>query len=85
MPTSEDLQYTIRGISKETDQALREEARRMGVSLNRLVVEKLEAAAHKEQTPKKRNLDFLRGRWIEDREFDAAMEAQRVVDLNLWK
>jgi hypothetical protein len=35
--------------------------------------------------PKKRDLSDLAGTWVEDPEFDAAMEDQRRIDWELWQ
>lgn len=56
-----------------------------GLRLSCLVVEQLVTAAQEGQSRKVRNLDFLRGCWIEDREFDSAIEAQREIDSELWE
>jgi hypothetical protein len=39
-----DIQYTIRGVPRDLDQRLREEARTSGRSINRIVIETLEQA-----------------------------------------
>jgi hypothetical protein len=39
-----DIQYTIRGVPKNLDRRLREEARESGRSINRVVIETLQQA-----------------------------------------
>ncbi len=86
MSSKTSHQYTIRGVPARVDRALREKSRRDGRSLNQLALDALrrfvdvppEPAAH-------RDLDDLVGSWIEDPEFDAALDEQRRIDEELWQ
>ena len=77
------VQYTIRGVPPEVDDALRQKAARRKLSLNQIVVEELTTAAIGVQ----RRADFsdLVGRWTSDPAFDEIMAAQRRIDWDKWK
>jgi hypothetical protein len=79
------IQYTIRGIPREVDQALRIRARERGVSLNRLLVEELASVSGAFGARKVRSLQGIAGRWKEDSEFDRVLAEQRQIDWKLWK
>jgi hypothetical protein len=85
MPTKKQVQYTLRGIPTEVDQALRKKARERRVSLNRLLVDELITASGASTTRRYRSLKQVAGRWKEDPEFDKALEAQRQIDWSLWR
>lgn len=85
MPTTSNIHYTIRGVPKEVDATLRSQAERRGISLNQLLVGGLREISQLEAPREHRSLDFLRGNWREDPEFDAAMAEQRRIDPDLWK
>lgn len=86
-------QYTVRGLSGETERRLAREAKEKGVSLNRAIVSliekeagvgsgKLRAGKHSYK-----DLDHLFGIWTKDDagEFGKNLELQRKVDEGLWK
>jgi hypothetical protein len=77
------VQYTIRGVPAEVDDALRRKAAKRKLSLNQIVVEELTTAAIGVQ----RRADFsdLVGRWTPDPAFDEIMAAQRRIDWDKWK
>ncbi|MGD0617254.1 MAG: hypothetical protein ABSB67_06300 [Bryobacteraceae bacterium] len=77
------VQYTIRGVPPEVDDALRQKAARRKLSLNQIVVDELTTAAIGVQ----RRADFsdLVGRWKSDPAFDQIMAAQRTIDWDKWK
>lgn len=77
------VQYTIRGVPAEVDDALRRKAARRKLSLNQIVVEELTASAIGVQ----RRADFsdLVGRWTSDPAFDEIIAAQRRIDWDKWK
>ena len=80
------MQYTIRGIPKVVDQALRERARREGRSLTEVAIELLAVALGlREQNVKHRDLADVAGSWVEDAETEAALEGQRRIDPELWR
>ena len=80
------IQYTIRGVSKTVDRALRRRVREEQKSLNQVLLESVERGLGLEASPKVfRNLDFIVGTWVEDPEFDAALAEQDVVDEEQWR
>lgn len=83
MKAKKPKQYTIRGVPVEVDRVLRQRARQRRVSLNRLIVDELMAAT----TGRRKYADFsdLVGGWRPNPEFEAALEAQRTIDEELWK
>ncbi len=85
MATSSEVQYTVRGIPREVDQALRRRARQRGVSLNRLLVEELSAAGGGLGDRRYRSLKSLGGRWQDDPEFERILADQRRIDRKLWE
>ena len=83
---TERMQYTIRGIPTEVDQALRKRARSAGKSLNEAAVEALaEGAGIGAVRKKRRNLSDISGTWKADKAVEAALSAQDRVDKSLWK
>ncbi len=80
------MQYTIRGIPRAVDAALRERARASGKSLNAVAIEALaEGVGVIGTLRKRRNLDDIAGTWKADKAFDEAIAAQDQVDEDLWK
>ena len=80
------MQYTIRNVSKRLDKALRAKAKAEGKSLNAAALEALEAALGVAgDRPKRRDIGFLSGTWIEDPEFEKTIKEQRRIDRELWK
>lgn len=77
------IQYTIRGVSREVDRALRQKAARAKKSLNQLILEELTEAT----IGQKPRGDFsdLTGRWVPDPAFDEIIATQRRVDWEKWK
>jgi len=77
------VQYTIRGIPREVDRVLRQEAARRKQSLNRVIVDELTVAA----VGRKQRADFsnLTRGWTPDPAFDEIMAAQRQIDWDKWK
>ena len=77
------VQYTIRGVPREVDLALRRKAAKRKVSLNQMIVEELSEAA----TGAKKRADFsdLVGKWTPDGEFDKILAAGRKIDPRKWK
>jgi hypothetical protein len=85
MTSKTSIQYTIRGVPREVDQALRRRARERRISLNRLLIEELAGASGASGSRRFRSLKGLAGCWQEDPEFDQALEEQRRIDRKLWK
>ena len=77
------IQYTIRGIPREVDRALRQKAARRKQSLNQVILEELTMAAIGD----KRRTDFsdVVGKWTPDPAFDEILASQRRIDRDKWK
>jgi hypothetical protein len=79
------MQYTIRQIPSQVDDALRKKARTEGRSLNEIAVEAITMGAGLAETPIAfHDLDSLIGTWKADPEFDEIIRAQDQVDPHLW-
>jgi hypothetical protein len=79
-------QYAIRGISSRLDKKIREIASNEGKSLNETVLEILKSGAGLSEDPiKYTDLDYLAGSWVNDPEFDKAIEEMDRIDPELWK
>ena len=80
------MQYTIRNVPKALDSMLREKAKNEGKSLNLVVLEAIARALGIPNEPvRQRDLSELAGTWIEDPEFDRAIEDQDRIDESLWR
>jgi hypothetical protein len=77
------IQYTIRGIPREVDRALRQKAARRKRSLNQVILEELTQATVGSRP--KADFSELVGRWIPDPAFDEVISAQRQIDWDKWK
>ena len=78
-------QYTIRSIPEREDARLRETAAQYGSSLNTAAVAALARGLDLDAEPVvHHDLDDLAGSWVQDPEFDKAMEAMDRVDAELW-
>lgn len=84
-------QYTIRGVPREIEKMVEEEAGRTGLSANRAFISLLEKALLPRaagQTIRKRHsdLDGLFGAWSEQEygRFEEILKAQRSIDEDLW-
>ncbi len=79
----ETVQYTIRGVPREVDRALRTKAAQMKISLNQVLVNELTRAT----IGHTRKADFsgLVGQWTPDPEFDDIIASQRQIDWEKWK
>lgn len=79
-------QYTLRGVPPDVDRALRDQARREGRSLNDVAIEALRWGTGLNGAKRvHHDLDHLIGTWVEDPEFDRAIEDQRSIDPELWQ
>ena len=80
------MQYTLRNVPAELDKALRARAQREGKSLNEITLEALcrDAGLSGDQ-PKRRDLSFISGTWIDDPETDKALADQRLIDESIWR
>lgn len=80
------MQYTLRNIPKKLDKALRQHAKQRKKSLNQATVDLLSSAMGVSSEPiRYRDLDFIVGTWVEDPEFDKAIEDMRRIDPEMWK
>jgi hypothetical protein len=79
------IQYTLRGVPRELDRALRARAAATGKSVNRVALEALAEGAG--QALPRRDLSFLVGSMGpgEARQLEAEVRRQRRIDRKLWK
>lgn len=78
-------QYTIRGVPDHIDKAVREKAATYGQSLNTVALEALERGLGlSAEATRYHDLDRLSGSWVEDLEFDRAIEQMDVIDDEKW-
>jgi hypothetical protein len=79
------MQYTLRGVPPAVDRALRDRAKREGISLNQAAVEALVRALGLGDSPvRHRSLGALRGTWHDDPEFERAIAELHRIDESLW-
>jgi len=76
-------QYTVRGLPREVDLALRERAKQRKVSINQVIIDELTKAT----IGTKQFADFsdLVGRWTPDESFDHIIDLQREVNADDWR
>jgi hypothetical protein len=80
------VQYTIRGIPDRLDKKIRDLAAGEGKSLNEAVLDILKSGTGlTEEQINYTDLDHLAGSWINDPEFDKAIEEMDRIDPELWK
>lgn len=80
------VQYTIRGIPERLDKTIRKLAAKDGKSINETVLEALKAGVGlSESSIRYSDLDDLVGSWVNDPEFDRAIQEMHRVDPELWK
>ena len=80
------IQYTIRQIPSQIDEALRQKSKKEGRSLNEVAVEAITlGSGFAETRPQYHDLDSLIGSWKKDSKFDEAIHAQDQIDPHLWK
>jgi len=80
------MQYTLRGIPKKLDKALRKKSREEGLSLNQTAVQVLlRGLGLTDDAPVYHDLDHLIGTWVEDPAFDEAIREMDTVDPDLWR
>ena len=81
MAYSDSVEYTLRGVPRAVDSALRKRARTERKSLNRVAVEALTRGLGVAETPvAQRNLGDVIGTWHEDPEFDRAVAGQDRIE-----
>jgi hypothetical protein len=80
------MQYTLRGIPRSLDAAVRERARVEGRSLNDVAVEAMsEGLGLGSSGQVKRDLSDVAGSWKKESAVDAALAAQDRIDPDDWK
>jgi hypothetical protein len=80
------MQYTIRNIPKVVDAALRRRAKRQGKTLNEVTVQAItEALGLVAESPRRRSVRDILGARPKDVELEAALDAQRQIDPELWR
>ena len=79
-------QYTIRNIPEQVDRLVRQQVVKTHKSLNAVLLDVLKRGVGVADEPVVyHDLDELAGTWVEDPDFDAAMEAFESIDEELWK
>jgi len=80
------MQYTLRNIPPDLDEALREKARAEGKSLNEAALDALRSAlAIAAPMSPKRDLSDIWGKSKPDPELDAALAEGRKIDWEEWQ
>jgi hypothetical protein len=79
------IQYTIRSVPKELDRILRNQARKEGRSLNEVALDALHKGTDLSGIPIHPELHQFFGVWVDDPEFEKALEDQRRIDPELWR
>ena len=80
------VQYTIRDVPGRVNAALRIYAAEEGVSLNQAAVDILAKGLGVTGREKVyHDLDHLAGAWVEDPEFDRAIEEMDKIDPEMWE
>jgi hypothetical protein len=82
-------QITLRGISPEIEKAVKKEAEKKGLSLNKAFLALIErvAGAGERKKPLHHDLDRFSGIWTKEESsiFEERLEFQRRIDEDLWK
>lgn len=85
MKSNRQKQYTIRNVSVQVDQKLRQLSKEEGKSLNEVALEALERGTGVANEPQiHTDLDALIGSWKDDPAFDEAIRQQDIIDPKLW-
>lgn len=81
-----NIQYTIRAIPEDVDEALRKNSVREGCSLNNYVIDTLRKGAGLSDSPHVfHDLDFLSSTWVKDEVCERALEEFDRIDEEMWK
>lgn len=82
----ENIQYTIRSIPPEVNEAVRAYSVREGCSLNQAVLDALRKGSGASNEPLiHHDLDFMAGTWIKDAMCEKALEEFDRIDEEMWK
>ena len=79
------FQYTIRDVPEQVNEALRIYAAEERISLNQAAVDILAKGLGVTGREVYHDLDHLAGAWVEDPEFDRAIEGMDKVDPEMWE
>ena len=80
------LQHTLRKVPPRVDAELRRRAAEERKSLNEVALQALERGLGLSDQPVRyHDLDDLAGTWVDDPEFDRALEEMDQVDPELWQ
>lgn len=82
---AKSIQYTIRGVSEQTNRLIREKASLYGSSLNETALKLLEEGVGLKDERVFHDLDAYAGTWVEDPVSDEVLEGMRVIDKDLWE
>jgi hypothetical protein len=82
MKAQASVTYTVRGVPKDVDAALRKKAAQRKQSLNQVIVEELSQASGRK---KRIDLSDVVGKWEPDPAFDEIIASQRKIDRAKWK
>ena len=86
MKNRQTVQYTLRGIPRELDEAIRRKAKQEGISLNKAVIQTLDEGLRASgEEILYHDLDDLIGTWVDDPEFDKIIEEMDVIDPEIWE
>jgi hypothetical protein len=78
---------TLRDIPDAIAKSIQRQAEITGASLNKTVIDMLSTAINSPRCREHHDLDHLIGRWTDDeaKEMAEALDAQRVIDAEMWK
>lgn len=79
------MTYTINNVPDEIDRALHARAEAEHKSPEQAILDALARDLGVNSSQKKRDMSDIAGTWVEDPEFDAALEDQRRIDWELWQ
>lgn len=86
MKKTQNIQYTIRGVTPAIDQCLRQKAAHEGQSLNTMAMSLLERGLRLSGNAiRHTDLDDLAGTWVNDPSFDDAVAQLHRIESDLWK
>ena len=79
------IQYTIRSVPQDLDDALRKNCVKEGTSLNSSIVDALKKGVGLSDTPALyHDLDYLSGTWVQDKACEKALKEFDRIDEDLW-
>lgn len=86
MKKKEPIQYTVRSIPMEVNEAVREYANQAGCSLNQAAIEVMrKGAGVAGQSIRYHDLDFMAASWVTDKDCDEALACFDQIEKDLWK